>query len=85
MIHIRRKETYSNLTRKILVFSEGDEEQKQTSREEKLVSYLDELEHLLKDIKKRLSSQHFLIIKMIMQLSLFTSKLALTLGKDSSG
>ena len=76
---------FNNLTIAILIFSEGDEDQKQTSREEKLVSCLDGLEHLLKDIKKRLSSQHFLIIKMIMQLSLFTSKLALTLGKDSSG
>ena len=65
--------------------SSGDENVENVNREEKIVSHLQDLEHLLEIIKKRLSSQHFLVIKMIMQLSLFTSKVALMLGNDSSG
>ena len=65
--------------------SSGEENGENMKREEKIVSHLQDLEHLLERIKKRLSSQHFLVIKMIMQLSLFTSKVALMLGNDSSG
>merc|ERR1712150_40848 len=85
------KEGFLNATSKIITITfdactglaDGNEENITKSR--KILSHLKDLEDLLEDIKKRLSSQHFLVIKMIMQLSLFTSKVALMLGNDTSG
>ena len=48
---------------------------------EAIVSTLNGLDELLSSIKQNLSSEHFLIIQMSMQFALFTSKVALMLGK----
>ena len=48
---------------------------------EVIVSTLNDLDELLSSIKQNLSSEHFLIIQMSMQFALFTSKVALMLGK----
>ena len=48
---------------------------------EVIVSTLNGLDELLSSIKQNLSSEHFLIIQMSMQFALFTSKVALMLGK----
>ena len=59
------------------------EEMDEVSRKphEVIVSTLNNLDELLSTIKQNLSSEHFLIIQMSMQLALFTSKVALMLGK----
>lgn len=48
---------------------------------EVIVSTLNDLDELLYSIKQNLSSEHFLIIQMSMQFTLFVSKVALMLGK----
>ena len=59
------------------------EEMDEVSRKphEVIVSTLNDLDELLSTIKQSLSSEHFLIIQMSMQFALFTSKVALMLGK----
>ena len=68
-----------------IIYRDMDEVDAQTKMQnaKMIVSPLNNLLELLSIIQKQLSPQHYLVVKMSIQLTLFISKVALMLGNNS--